>query len=54
MWMDSPEKVSRYHSLSAGKSGPIFGRDHDPLLYYLAASAYLNVGRLTGRGVAPQ
>jgi hypothetical protein len=54
MWMDSPENVARYHTLSTGKSGPIFASGHDPLFYYLAAAAYLNVGRLIGHGIPPQ
>jgi hypothetical protein len=54
MWMDIPERVSRYHGLATGKSGPIFADGQDPLQYYLAAAAYVQIGRLFGSGVPPQ
>jgi len=54
MWLGVPHKVSAYRSLSSGKYGPIFAENQDPHLYYVSASAYLNAGRLIGRGVPPQ
>jgi hypothetical protein len=54
MWMDIPDMVGRYVTLSAGKYGPVFEPGHDPMFYYLAAGAYLNVGRLLTHGLPPQ
>jgi hypothetical protein len=54
MFLEVPDSVGRYRSLSAGKSGVIFDSGHDPLFYYLAAAAYLSVSRLIGRGVPAQ
>jgi hypothetical protein len=54
MWLDCPHVVGRYRGLIAGRNGAIFEKGQDPLYYYLAAAAYLNVGRLIQRGVPPQ
>jgi hypothetical protein len=54
MWLDVPHQVTRFRPLTRQYESELFHVRQDPLAYYFAAVAYLQIGRLLGRGVPPQ
>jgi hypothetical protein len=51
MWLDVPHEVTRFRPLTRRYESELFHVRQDPLLYYFAAVAYLQIGRMLGRGV---